>query len=368
MHATGPSILAGVVFAAVVSAIVAGGAPAREMAGRADRRASLDPVIVVLDMDPSAPGFQNDVNAPAGDGIVEGVGLYIHDPVGGRGLWAIGYLGGIDRGIAFGHVPANRNAGSVERIIPEAGTAVNPGNAVIFAIAPGLDPSFPGPEVQVLEAGAEAPSAIPITPLRPVCTFDIEIRNAAAGDVFDFYLLDHIRVWAGPGFGAFSTQAPLSLDTGGDAILDGTRSIHGVDPDSAVSVPPAAYFVDYVDGGGIRGPATITVRGVGGLDGDSLDGGSAGPALVCCPNPFAGKVRFRRASQASGPLRILIHDVEGRRIGTVAIAGGPGGPDPEAAGWDGRDRWGRPVPPGVYFLRIEGAGGRASIQRVVRGR
>ena len=61
----------------------------------------------------------------------------------------------------------------------------------------------------------------------------------------------------GPG-GAFCTHGPLSLDTGGDAVADGTQTLHGVDADVPVEVPPGAFYVDFVDGG-MQGPATITV-------------------------------------------------------------------------------------------------------------
>ena len=45
-----------------------------------------------------------------------------------------------------------------------------------------------------------------------------------------------IRVSAGVSFGAFSTQGDNSLDSGGDAVPDGTQSLYGPDPDLAVPV------------------------------------------------------------------------------------------------------------------------------------
>ena len=37
--------------------------------------------------------------------IVPDVAVYIVDPLGQRAVWSIGYFGGLDRGISFGHRP-----------------------------------------------------------------------------------------------------------------------------------------------------------------------------------------------------------------------------------------------------------------------
>jgi len=80
----------------------------------------------------------------------------------------------------------------------------------------------------------------------------IQYRDALPCDTFDFYLADFVRIWRDfPGFppaGAFSTSGFTTLDTGGDAIADGTDTLAGIDADSVVPVPPAAFLVDYVDG------------------------------------------------------------------------------------------------------------------------
>ncbi len=81
-------------------------------------------------------------------------------------------------------------------------------------------------------------------------------------------------------------------------------------------------------------------------------------SLKASPNPFRGQTRIDAPDWGS----LVIHDVQGRLVRVLTCV--PGGACPQLAGafsgsWDGRDTAGREVPSGVYFLRYEGAGGRA---------
>ena len=246
-------------------------------------------VLVVLDLDATTPGLQSNVSVPAGTTVIPDVAVYIFDPSGKAEVFGVGYSGGIDRGIALGHVPGNGNQGAVVSIEAQLGTPLNTANFSVIVESPGLDPSFAGPEVQYVENGAASVAPIPSAPVTPILTADIVLTNATAGDVFDFYLLDYVVVWSEGAGGAFSTQGFLTLDTGGDAVPDGTQTIHGVDPDTPIPVPPAAFLVDYVDGPPGGGPATVTVLQLGDIDGDGEVGvldfltllGDWGP----CPDP-----------------------------------------------------------------------------------
>lgn len=216
-----------------------------------------DYVKVVVDMDPTLPGCQSNIVVQAGTTIVEDVAVTIFDPL-QRPMWAVGYLGGLDRGIAFGHTPSSDcRHGQVVDMAGTAQTAVHPGNVPM--LTPFFEKSFAGPEVQYVEFGAGTPAAIAANPPGPVFTVDILLENAQPGDVFDFYIGDHVVIWTGGSNGAFSTQGPWSLDSGGDAVPDLTVSVHGIDADTPIPVPPAAFLVDYIDGGIDDGPATITV-------------------------------------------------------------------------------------------------------------
>ncbi len=214
-------------------------------------------VQVVLDMDASTPGCQSTVTVPEGTTVVRDVAVYVFDPSGGRGLWAVGYLGGLDRGISFGHAPNNvDHQGSVTALTPTPGTAVHPENTPwVFAA---MDKGLAGPEVHYVEFGAEQTAAIPAAPAAPIFRVDIELSGAVAGDVFRFHLADFVSIWTNGEHGAFSTAGPMTLDSGGDAVPDGTQTLYGTDADAAVPLPPAAFQVDFVDGSAGEG-ATIRV-------------------------------------------------------------------------------------------------------------
>jgi hypothetical protein len=98
---------------------------------------------------------------------------------------------------------------------------------------------------------------------------------------------------------------------------------------------------------------TITVFGPTGA-GPSLAGIelALGPAA---PNPFRGATRIRYDLPAFGAARLSVHDVTGRRVRVLEDsfreAGG------HAAVWDGRDATGRRAAAGVYFVRLQAAGG-----------
>ncbi len=246
-------------------------------------------VQVVVDLDPVAPGFQSNLNVPEGTTVIEGVAVYVIDPTQSRCVFGIGYLGGLDRGIALGHMPANVNQGAITGLNPTIGASVNPGNSPWVDQVPFFDPAFVGPEVQYYEAGAEMAAVISAEPEEPIFVVDVELLGAAAGDVFDLFLADNVVIWTEGEHGAFSTLGFQTLDTGGDSVPDQTSTIYGLDPDASITVPPATFLVDYIDGPPEGGPATITVVPLGDLDGDGSVGitdlfimfGSWG----ACPSP-----------------------------------------------------------------------------------
>jgi hypothetical protein len=209
------------------------------------------PVRVQVDMNPSFPGLQPTVRVEPGVTVVP-VAVYVYDPEGTRQVLSIGYVGGLDRGIAFGHVvtPA---AGQVVAVVGTAGAPVNPGGTP--SVFPAQWRMLSGKEVQYIEHSAPAPAPIQQTPVHPIFRAEVHLSGAVAGDSFRFVLVDAVRVWNG--MGAFTTAPGQFLDTGGDVVPDGTVTMFGVDVDTPIPVPPASFPVDYIDGG--SGPATITV-------------------------------------------------------------------------------------------------------------
>jgi hypothetical protein len=251
------------------------------------------PIVVVVDMDPNTPGFQSSVSVTACTDVVQGIAIHIHGPPRTHEVWSIGYFGGIDRGIAFGHMVNNANAGEVIDITASTGTPVNPGNTPW--VTPGFIPVFDGGEIHYLEVGASAPALVSPPPTPPVCTVTVALGNAHPGDQFRFFLLDYVTVWSGGTNGAFSVSGPVNtLDAGGDYEPDQTLTTMGFDPDKFIPSPPAPFIVDYIDGlDNIGGGAVIYILPKpGDITGDNV---TSVPDLLevinhwgRCPSPNLG--------------------------------------------------------------------------------
>ncbi len=83
------------------------------------------------------------------------------------------------------------------------------------------------------------------------------------------------------------------------------------------------------------------------------------------PNPWRAETKVALELPASAPdATVMVYDVTGRRL--RELHRGPLPPGRTEFPWDGRDRRGRPVPAGIYFVRLESAAaaGTAKIARV----
>lgn len=78
------------------------------------------------------------------------------------------------------------------------------------------------------------------------------------------------------------------------------------------------------------------------------------PSLRAWPNPSWSGVSVQLAASDASAGAIEIVAADGRLLRRL---------DPGASTWDGADRFGRAVPPGVYWARIDGTGARARIVR-----
>jgi hypothetical protein len=79
-------------------------------------------------------------------------------------------------------------------------------------------------------------------------------------------------------------------------------------------------------------------------------------------NPFRDRLQVP-VSFPGGEARATVWDLQGRLVKVILDGTVPAGL--RELEWDGRDAAGRPVPPGVYFLRVE-AEGRSAGRKVVR--
>ncbi|MBM3316334.1 MAG: carboxypeptidase regulatory-like domain-containing protein [Candidatus Eisenbacteria bacterium] len=91
--------------------------------------------------------------------------------------------------------------------------------------------------------------------------------------------------------------------------------------------------------------------------------GAAAPRLLALtplgPSPAPRGAVFRLDLPAPGGVSASVHDVSGRRV--RELLAGPLAAGGHALAWDGRDAKGRPVAPGVYFLRA--TAGEAALTR-----
>lgn len=86
-------------------------------------------------------------------------------------------------------------------------------------------------------------------------------------------------------------------------------------------------------------------------------------AFAWFPNPFREHSDFSIQNEILSPLRVDIYDVRGRLQFQLENGALPVGR--HRIQWDGKDRMGRAVPPGVYFTKIQ-VGGEVSDQKIVR--
>lgn len=90
---------------------------------------------------------------------------------------------------------------------------------------------------------------------------------------------------------------------------------------------------------------------------------SAGSHLVGSPNPFRQTTRFSFGVDREGRYDVSIFDVAGRRVRRIDTGLLPRGI--HQLEWDGLGSSGRPVPAGVYFVRLDGSG-NSEATRIVR--
>ena len=135
------------------------------------------------------------------------------------------------------------------------------------------------------------------------------------------------------------TGSPLDLDMSGDGArcIVGGKAVHA----RAMGHGGKLYCFDG------SGPT--------GVDDPGIDMPSACTLLQNRPNPFNPRTTFTYFLSAPGHVRLAIYDLEGRLVATVVDD--PGQPGRGSAVWNGRGDRGESVASGLYFARLEVAGG-----------
>jgi flagellar hook assembly protein FlgD len=81
------------------------------------------------------------------------------------------------------------------------------------------------------------------------------------------------------------------------------------------------------------------------------------------PNPFRPVTYLDVGVGTAGRVELRVYDAQGRSVRTLVTEILPAGIHRLA--WDGRDAGGRPLPPGIYFARLETDAG-AETRKLVR--
>jgi len=119
-----------------------------------------------------------------------------------------------------------------------------------------------------------------------------------------------------------------------------------------------AVALDAVGNAGTDASEAFAIRGTTtDASTPALDRLALGP---CIPNPFNPRATIVYTLPAAGVVDLGVHDAAGRRLATLASGHRPAGR--HEAVWDGRDRAGRPLASGVYWVRATGPGGAALLK------
>ena len=157
----------------------------------------------------------------------------------------------------------------------------------------------------------------------------------------------------GNGFGAFVSGPSCISGSDSRGLAVATRAGGGLEASVAVHGEDRLAVRAFVDAGFARPPAIELAGGAGrfvfGL-------GHA------APNPSVGPAAIQYSMAVAGPARLEVFDVRGRLVKQLvdgAVAAGP-----HESAWDGTDRDGVRVRPGVYFYRLTAAAG-SRVERLV---
>ena len=170
---------------------------------------------------------------------------------------------------------------------------------------------------------------------------DLVTANSGASDVSVFRNL---------GGGTF--EEPISIPTGTTpyAVVGGDWNADGL--------------VDLATVNRTSGDLSLLLNGVVTDAGPAVPGAPLATGIrEVGPNPFRERATIRFALSRPGRVEIRVYDVRGRTIAPLFEGALPGGF--HTTTWDGRDRAGRRVAAGVYFLRMD-TENRAWARKILR--
>ena len=215
-----------------------------------------------------------------------------------------------------------------------------------------------------LSVGCQAPCECPIVSIPTYGSF--ELIPMGSDPLYSYYSLEHYIASFnnGPGAvaitgsgrykigGEFAAMQQLTLDLqiqgGPDQHFDsGLTAVSVFFPQ--ISISCAAHGFTCYDSVLVVDAKPIETTGTGPLN---------GPAGLeaAWPNPFAGVTNIAFGLDHTGPMRLAVLDLEGRRVRVLA-AGQPMAAGKRTLTWDGRHDDGRLARAGIYWVLMQWPGG-----------
>jgi C1A family cysteine protease len=169
--------------------------------------------------------------------------------------------------------------------------------------------------------------------------------------------LQWIQVWENPARIVDGAWVPVEYDISG--VADGELAVY-LRWTMGSTDPTWEYCGWNIDDVEIWGIPEVELTGV------SIEGPSAAASLrlePAHPNPFNPTTEVRFHLPETGRVTLAVYDVSGRLV--TILENGKVEAGPHTRIWDGRNRHGAEVGPGVYFVRLS-AGDAVRTQKIVR--
>jgi hypothetical protein len=95
---------------------------------------------------------------------------------------------------------------------------------------------------------------------------------------------------------------------------------------------------------------------------DMVKQGPSAVASTAAPNPFNPETKISYSVQGTGTVSIRIFSVDGRLVRSLSEEPGTAGTN--QVHWNGKDDGGRPVPSGLYFVKVEQGSSISSVSKL----
>ena len=225
------------------------------------------------------------------------------------------------------------------------------------------DGSFPGSGFRVVYSRFVSTESNRTLPIRALGQRDGDAYRVDGGKYLCIDMLRPVRDRPGADLtvyrcgGSGSVTVKGAVDWTGPWTAIGTATGDETDLDLAATPLDSARYL-YFEGTSAFHLDAVTTAGTGAIGGREPGTTDRGPVVRVAGNPGRGRLVFS-VSGCPDATGLAVLDAAGRLVRLVPL-------DTGAATWDGCDRRGRPVAPGVYFARTDDPAGPVARAVLVR--